>query len=266
VIDRARPYIDAARLAGVCIELGRLELEAKYTSVSVSHRIAGGDSLVGALLAAHSNSVWRNCEFPGAWRMGSYGSAGGITYDSNLTLEQLVEGYVALSQVDVGFASTIDFWARQFDSWGHPPQATACLALLAQALMRVVRDGPDAKLDYAELARRGVPTIEEVIAAFANYPRTAPQLDYGTTKFTCGLFNRLYGAEAARLWTAVYLEGEDWTQYGSYYTDFGNYGIEALLSAHPETAAHFEAWFRDRPPIEDGRRYYFDQLRQRLQR
>ena len=266
LLGLARPYVDAARLAGACIELGRVEFDTKHNSVSISHRIAGGDNLFGALLAAHSSSVWRNCQLPGGWRMGSYGGAGAISYDPGVTLEQLVAGYTALADVGIGFGSTIDFWARQFDSWGHPPKATACLGLLAQALVGVVRGGPDAKLDFAALADRGVPSVDEVIAAFANYPTTATQLDFRTTRFTCGLFNRLYGADAARIWTAVFLEDEHWAQYGSNYTDFGSYGLEPLLDAHPEVVAQLEAWFHDRPPVEDGRQYYFDQLRQRLQR
>jgi hypothetical protein len=265
LLGLARPYVDAARLAGSCIDLGRVELNPKWDSVSITHRMAGGDNLFGALLAAHASSVWRSCKLPGRWRMGSYGSHGSIGYDSAVTLEQLAGGYTALAECGVSFASTIDFWSRQFESYGDPPREIACQALLAQALMAIVRDGLDAKLDFARLAKRGVAPIEEVIAAFENYPKRADQLDYNTTRFTCGLFNRLYGADAARLYTAVFLDAQNWQYYtATAYTDFCTYGIEPLLNAHPEVAEGFEAWFCSHEPVAGDRQHYFDQLRQRL--
>jgi hypothetical protein len=264
VLARAQPCVDAARLAGACIELGRVELHAKYDSVSITLRMTGGDNLFGALLSAHANSIWRNCKLPGRWRMGSYGGAGSIGYDPDVSLEELVEGYTALSESGISFASTIDFWARQFESYGDPPRATACLALLAQALTAVVREGVDAKLDYARLAQRGVEPIEEVIAAFASYPQRAEQLDYNATRFTCGLFNRLYGADAARLWTVMFLDAKGWQYFGSSYSDFSSYGFEPLLGEHPEVAESVKAWFRSHEQVGGDRQYYLDQLRQRV--
>lgn len=259
-----RPDCDAARLAGACIELGRVELNPKYNSVSITHRIAGPDNLFGALLAAHSQSTWSKRELPGGWRMGSYGSHGGIGYDSSVTVEQLVQGYAGLAEAGVSFASTIIFWAQQFESYGKPPTDVACLALLAQALVATVRDGVDSRLDFAALATGGVPSIDEIIAGFAPYPKRADSLEYSTSRLVGSLFNRLYGADAARIWIALFLEADGWEYPGTLYSDMNEHGASALLRAHPETAELFRAWFAGNPVPEDNRAYYINQLRERI--
>ncbi|MFO7565878.1 MAG: hypothetical protein R6X02_24765 [Enhygromyxa sp.] len=263
LLDLARPYCDAARLAGACIELGRVEFNPKYNSVSITHRIAGPENLFGALLAAHSQSTWNDRKLPGGWRLGSYGSHGGIGYDPNVTAEQLVEGYAALAEAGVGFASTISFWSQQFETYGKPPSDVACLALLAQALVATVRDGADARIDYAALAARGVPSVDEVIAGFEPYPRRIGELEYRTTRFAGGLFNRLFGVDAARIWVALLLEAE-WEVAGSHYGDFCSGAAIPLLDAHPEAAELFRGWFRDNSVPEDNRAHYINQLRDRL--
>jgi hypothetical protein len=261
----ARPYVDAARLAGITLELGRVELNPKYNSISITHRIAGGDNLLGALLASHSSAAWNEPALPGGWRMGSYGSHGGIGCDPGVTLDALVEAYTLLREHGISFASTIRFWAEQFDRHREPPRDAACLALLAQALVAVVRDGPATPLDYAALAERGRPTIDEVLAAYAHYPQRAKELEYTATKLAGGLFNRLYGPDAARIWTFTYLEAEGWEYHGTHYTDFASYGVEPLLDAHGEVAEVFAAWLRSHEiPEDDGRSYYLARLRERL--
>jgi len=265
VLAIARPYIDAARLAGITLELSRVELNSKHSSVSVSHRIVGGENLFGALLASHSGAVWGHCELPGSWRMSSYGSSGGVGYDPDVTVEALVAGYTALADNGIGFASTIQFWAGKFDTYEKPPRDVASLALLAQALVAVVRDGADAKLDYAALAERGLPSIDEIITAYAAYPQRTQELDYAATKLSGHLFNRLYGAGAAPIWVAVYLEAKGWTNFGTAYSDFGGYAAEPLLKAHPEAAAVFKAWFDTHELTgADGRAYNLNRLREQL--
>lgn len=264
LLDLARPYVDAARAAGACVELGRVELNPKYNSVSITHRIAGPDNLFGALLAAHSQSTWNRRELPGGWRMGSYGSHGGIGYDASVTVAQLVEGYSSLAEAGVGFASTLNFWSQQFESYAKPPTEVACLALLARALVATVRDGVDAQLDYAALAARGLPNIDEIVAGFEPYPRRADQLDYTTSRLVGRLFNRLYGADAARIWIALFLEADGWEHPGTHYYDLLEHGATPLLQAHPEVAELFRGWFRDNAVAEDNRAYYINQLRERL--
>jgi hypothetical protein len=67
--------------------------------------------------------------------MSSYGGSGGIGYNTDAGVEQLIESYAALADSGIGFTSTIDFWAQQFDTHGHPPKDTASLAFLARALL-----------------------------------------------------------------------------------------------------------------------------------
>lgn len=260
----ARPYVEAALLVGACIELGQVELDSKHKIMSISQRIAGGGGLVGALLAAHSTSVWRDCPLPNGWQMSSYGGSGGVSYDGNPTVDALVECYETLGERGVGFASTLSFWASRVGADDEPILDTACVALLAQALLAVVRDGPDAPVDFAALAKQGTPTIEQVIAAYAAYPQRTEELDYSCTELTGVLFNRLYGADAARLWIVVYLDAEGWEDFGTHYTDFERHGVEPVLDAYPEVAEQFKAWFRSHEVAEDDRQYYLERLQRRL--
>lgn len=264
VLGIARPYVEAARLVGVNIELGRVDL-GKGSRLSVSHRIVGGDSLVGCLLASYSSTVWRTCQLPGSWCMSSYGSSGGIGYSPEVTVEELVASYAAVAEQGIGFHSSISFWASKFDHFGKPPTHTASLALLAQALVAVVRDGPDAALDFAALAKQGVPSIKEIIAAYAAYPQRTEVFDPSATKLSGALFNRLHGPDAAQIWTAIYLEPKGWTHYGSHYSNFGSYAVAPLLEAHPEVAEQFRAWFRTHKVPEGGPRYELERLRTQLE-
>ncbi len=262
VLALARPYVDAARQVGAVIELGRVDLDAKRKSVSVTHRIFGADDLVGALLAGHSQSTWQDVALPEGWRMSGYGSHGGISCKANLTRDDLVVAYTKLAATGVAFASTIGFWANQLDN--DPPDAGA-IALLGQALVATVREGAAAPLDFAALAERGVPAIDDVLAAFAHYPRRVDELDYTTSRLAGRVFNQLHGADAARLWRDLFLESNAWTNYGTHYCDLDHHAIQPLIEDHPETAELFSAWIREHPDIDQDRRYYVDQLRDRLQ-
>ena len=265
VLDVARPYCEAARLAGVTIELGRLELNPKHKSVSVTHRIAGGDSLFGALLAKYSHSAWSERQFPGGWRMSGYGSHGGISSKDKLTTADIVEGYGALTEQGVGFAPTIGFWSDLLDRDGGPKD-TQTLALLAQMLITTVRDGAKTKLDLAALGKRGAPKLAEVIDAFTHYPKRTQELPYETTRLAGPLFNRLFGAKAAELWCMLYLESKDWEHYGTHYSDINYHAIGPLLDAHPEAGKVFRAWLDDKKnkKVNEHKKWYVDQLRERL--
>jgi hypothetical protein len=257
----ARPYVDAARLAGVCIELGRVELNPKYNSVSVTHRIAGGASLFGALLGGYAQSAWSGVSLPGGWRMGSYGSHGGIGRGERLTVEELVEAYATLAECGLHFASTIGFWGSELERGDQTEPAV--LGLLAQALLALMRDGVAAKLDFAKLARLGRPSVDEVLKAFEKYPERASELDHSVTRMTGQLCNRLYGADAARIYRAVYLEAK-WDHLGSAYGDFDYYAITPLLREHPDAGEVFREWLRKHPRVDEQRQWYVDQLRTRL--
>lgn len=263
ILAIARRYCEPARLAGVTVELGRVELGHKYNSISITHRIAGGESLFGAMLAGSSQSAWSDVKLPGNWRMGSYGSHGGIGRKSEISRADIIEGVAALTEQGLGFAATIGFWADFLDRDGGP-QDTATLSLLAQMLMTVVRDGAKAKLDVQALAERGTPSTDEVLAAFAHYPKRTQELAYETTRLSGRLFNRLLGAEAAQLWRFLYLESKDWDHYGTHYGDLDDYAIAPLLEAHPDTAEVFRTWLRSQQQIPEDRRWYVDRLRERL--
>lgn len=271
LLRQARPYVEAARLAGVTVELGRAEFDSKYSSVSITHHISGPGNLVGALLASHSQSHWQNPSFPDNWRMGSYGSHGGLNLNDMPapTAAELVEGYALLASAGVPFASTIQAWSQAFEerSWGIPaPTDGETLALLGQALLATVRDGAQAKLDFEALAKAGAPSLDEVMEGFANYPTTGQGLPHDTAKFVGGVYNRLFGAEAAKLWVRLFCETEGFGG-GSLYGDLDRGAIRPLLAAHPEAAAPLKAWFASNEVAEDDpRRWALDQLRQHLDR
>ena len=266
LLQLVRPTVEAARLAGVCVELGRVTLGPKTDTASVEFRLAGGENLLGALLAGHVTSIWQDRTLPSGWRTRHYKSDCSITYDPDVTVEQLVEAYAVLHERGLGFASTIPFWWRQFDHRGQPPRDPAALAVLAQALIAVVRDGPDVQLDFAELAARGRPAIDAIVSAYDHYSRTAEQLGYQATRLAGALFNRIHKADAARLWMALYLDAEDWQDHGSHYGDIGPYGLGDLLELHPEVTEQFVTWFRthELPDQDEDRRDYLEQLRRSL--
>lgn len=259
LLARARPYLDAARHLGVCIELGRVDLDDKRKSASVTHRIAGGESLLGAMLAASAQSVWNEAPLPDGWRMGGYGSHGGIGSGDRLDRATLVTAYTDLYASGAGFADTLSFWASRIEDTLPEPEV---LAWLARALVRVVGSGRQAPLDPAALPP-GAPTLDEVITAFAHYPVRSQDLDYTTSRLAGRLFNALYGADAIRLWQPLYLEAR-WPNYGTHFYDLSSYAITPLVEAHPEAAEPLRAWLRAHPQVEGDRQWYADQLREAL--
>lgn len=269
LLSQARPYIEAARLAGVTIELGRVEFDKKYNSVSITHHISGPGNLIGALLSSHSQSHWNNPSFPDGWRMSSYGSHGSINLNDMAapSAAELVEGYALLASAGVPFASTMQTWSQAFEdrSWGIPaPTDGQSLALLAQALLATVREGAKAKLDFEVLSKAGAPTLEEVMEGFANYPTTGQAMPHDTAKFVGGVYNRLFGAEAAKLWVRLFCETEGFGG-GSLYSDLDRSAIRPLLEAHPEAAEPFRAWFANNQVDDsDPRHWALDHLRQHL--
>jgi hypothetical protein len=263
VLARARPYLDAALAAGITLELGRIELDDKHHSVSVTHRIAGPPTLLGAALASSSRAPWHQASFPGGWRMSSYGSHGGISSGGALDLPGLVHTCDTLARSGLGFAATLEFWAEQFE--GDTPIEPALLAWLARALLALAMHGGATVIDAAALAELGAPRIDEIRAALAHYPKHADTLDRHASGLLGRVFNALLGAGAAPLWIDLYLEA-DWPELGSGYYELWSGALEPLLDSHPETAELFRAWLAAHPRVPDDRRWYIEQLEQRLAR
>jgi hypothetical protein len=263
VLARARPYLDAALAAGITLELGRIELDDKHQSVSITHRIAGPSSSFGAALVACSRAAWHDATFPGGWRMSSYGSHGGISCEDPIDLPALVHTCDALARAGLGFASTLEFWADQFE--GDTPLDPALLAWLARALMALATQGRAATIDGVALAELPAPSLDEARAALEHYPAHADELDRHTSALLGRVFNALFGAAAAPLWVHLYLDAT-WPSFGTAYYELGSGAIEPLLDAHPETGDLFRAWITSHRPLSDDRRWYVEQLEQRLAR
>lgn len=262
VLGRAHAYLDAALGAGITLELGRIELDDKHHSVSVTHRIAGPSSSFGAALASSSRAAWNDATFPGGWRMSSYGSHGGISCDDPIDVPTLVHTCDALARAGLGFASTLEYWAERLDDVELAPEL---LAWLARALMALAAQGPAARIDGAALAELPAPSLDEVRAALAHYPAHADALDRQTSRLLGRVFNALFGAEVAPLWVDLYLDAT-WPSFGTAYYELGSGAIEPLLDAHPETGDLFRAWITSHRPVTDDRRWYVEQLEQRLAR
>lgn len=262
LLGRARPYLDAALGAGITLELGRIELDDKHQSVSVTHRIAGPSSSFGAALVASSRAAWHDATFPGGWRMSSYGSHGGISCDDPIDVPMLVHTCDALARAGLGFASTLEYWAERLDDVELAPEL---LAWLARALMALATQGPTARIDGAALAELPAPSLDEVRAALAHYPAHADALDRQTSRLLGRVFNALFAAEVAPLWVHLYLDAT-WPSFGTAYYELGSGAIEPLLDAHPETGDLFRAWITSHRRVSDDRRWYVEQLEQRLTR
>jgi hypothetical protein len=261
----SRPYVEAARASGSTIELGRVEFNPKYNSVSITHRIAGPPSVPGALLAGYSQAVYTDVALPGGWRMSSYGSHGSIEYDRELELDALVDAYTELAAVGLDFASTIGFWSRAYERYGRPPRVAACSALLAQAMLAVVRDGPADPLDFAALAKRGAPSLDELLEVYrVQFSDRSRTLDSAAARLSAGLFNHVYGAEAARLWVPLVLDEDGVDPRRSAHFELAHYGLSPLIAEHPQVAEQVRAWFASHPMPSDERAHALGQLRDQL--
>ncbi|NVB39586.1 hypothetical protein G6O69_17220 [Pseudenhygromyxa sp. WMMC2535] len=264
ILATALPYRDAAQHSGVTIELERVELDSRQASASLTHRLAGSGPLLAALLAGHSHSAWRRFPMPPGWQLGSHGSRGEVRSPDEPTAGRIVDSYAALASAGVGFATTTRYWAKRLEDDQQQLRDPAALALLAQALLAIVRDGPDTPADFNTLLARGWPTLDDATAAFAHYPQRTRQLDDSVTALAGALFNLLLGVEAARLWSFIYIDTPWPNGVGSHYGDFDRKAIRPLLRAHPKTAQIFRAKLRTPARPDDPRRFHLDQLRDLL--
>lgn len=262
VLARASHYLGAASAVGATIELGRIELDDKHQSVSVTHRVFGAGTLVGAMLSASSQSAWHGAEFPGGWRMSGYGSHGAIACDEPIDVPALARASTLLASIGTSFAATLGFWANHVgDGQDLEPSV---VAWLARALMQVIEQGPASVIDGEALAQLPAPSLAEAQAALAGLPSRVSELDYQISRVIGPVFNALFGADAALLWVRLYLELE-WPHYGTPYYDLQGHAIDPLLDQHPIAAGQFRSWLTTHPTPTDDRRWYVEQLGRALE-
>ena len=263
LLGHARGYANAARLAGARVELGRVEIDTKNNRVSITNAMRGPEALFGALIASHAYAIWNNPSLPDGWRMSSYGAHGSISAKGGAVgVAELVEGYTKLAKVAVSFASTLSFWADVFDPSRHgdPPSDPAVIAFLTRALVEAFVQGPSATLDYAGLVKRGAPTFDEVKAGLDAYVAHANDLPHNAGRLCGVLFNRLFEAEAAKLWAYCMFESPAYAD-GNRLSDFDYHAIRPLIERFPETVEIYRAWFAANTIPESHRRYALEQLR-----
>ena len=198
--------------------------------------------------------------------MSSYGSHGGISNSSaDVSVAALIEGYTGLAAAGVRFASTVGLWADIFEVDRHstPPSDPASGALLAQALTTVLRDGPAAALDFAALAARGAPSLDDARAALDSYVQRSDEFPHDGWKLCGGLFNHVFGAQAAELWAHCLFESASFTNGGRLW-ELDHYGLRPLLEAHPGASERFVAWFEAHEIPDDGRRNTLEQIKARV--